>query len=176
MVNRALQRVPGTLQFVEHLPSSQPKAVLVFRWRARGVTGRSGVHRARQRARPLWLVGQATPGKGLVFQISPQRAQRSGADRAHDSLDGLCSSTGQTQFTKHDAIAEHITSQSFSFSCLPAPRRSRERGLSSLRAAGRWLPDAVCGALPGPASPGTCLPPLCQWRGCGRGSSPARPL
>ena len=79
VVDRELHRVPGTLQFVKHVPSSQLKAISKSGSRAHGVTGRSGVHGARQRSQPLWLVGQATLAKDSLFQTSPQSAQRSRA-------------------------------------------------------------------------------------------------
>lgn len=98
VVDGELHRVPGTLQFVKHIPSSQLKAVFVFGSRAHGVTGHSGVHGPRQCSWPLWLVGQATPDKGLDLS----------------DFTSVCTVPlgllGTRQFTKHDVIAEHITS------------------------------------------------------------------
>ena len=76
----------------------QLKAVFVFGSRAHGVTGHSGVHGPRQCSWPLWLVGQATPDKGLDLS----------------DFTSVCTVPlgllGTRQFTKHDVIAEHITS------------------------------------------------------------------
>lgn len=104
-------------------------------------TGHVSVHS------PCGWWGRRCLAKDPLFQTSPQSAQCSRAYGAHGSLRSMLSSQSTSPLRASCSLDSLLDTVLGARGPLPM-------------VAGRWLSDAVCGALPGPTSPGTCLPSL----------------